>query len=157
MGLCSSCRREAGAQAWGTLWLLLAVLHIATPACLPACLRCPTLVPSPPAQVRTHPVLLGECLGGALYIQDFIRLCGQVSKRSSHRRWGWGGAPNAAAERVQQRPCRLPPCRSPPCLLQHSGFARSATAHQPTKHCFPVPFPRLSAGRISGPTHAEQR
>ncbi|PSC70020.1 Arsenite methyltransferase [Micractinium conductrix] len=31
-----------------------------------------------PTEVRTHPVLLGECLGGALYIQDFIRLCGQV-------------------------------------------------------------------------------
>ena len=26
-------------------------------------------------QVRKHPVLLGECLGGALYIEDFIRLC----------------------------------------------------------------------------------
>ncbi|PRW33732.1 Arsenite methyltransferase [Chlorella sorokiniana] len=28
-----------------------------------------------PDQVRKHPVLLGECLGGALYVQDFIRLC----------------------------------------------------------------------------------
>lgn len=27
-----------------------------------------------PAEVRTHPVLLGECLGGALYEQDFLRL-----------------------------------------------------------------------------------
>ena len=27
-----------------------------------------------PADVRTHPVLLGECLGGALYVQDFLRL-----------------------------------------------------------------------------------
>lgn len=27
-----------------------------------------------PAAVRTHPVLLGECLGGALYEQDFLRL-----------------------------------------------------------------------------------
>jgi arsenite methyltransferase len=27
-----------------------------------------------PAEVRTHPVLLGECLGGALYDQDFLRL-----------------------------------------------------------------------------------
>eukprot|EP00887_Chlorella_sp_A99_P002978 scaffold24.g2978.t1 len=29
-------------------------------------------------QVRMHPVLLGECLGGALYVQDFIRLCREV-------------------------------------------------------------------------------
>lgn len=28
-----------------------------------------------PAEIRTHPVLLGECLGGALYLQDFLRLC----------------------------------------------------------------------------------
>lgn len=28
-----------------------------------------------PAEVRRHDILLGECLGGALYIQDFIRLC----------------------------------------------------------------------------------
>jgi arsenite methyltransferase len=27
-----------------------------------------------PANVRTHPVLLGECLGGALYEEDFLRL-----------------------------------------------------------------------------------
>ena len=27
-----------------------------------------------PAAVRTHPVLLGECLGGALYEEDFLRL-----------------------------------------------------------------------------------
>ena len=27
-----------------------------------------------PAEVRKHPVLLGECLGGALYEQDFLRL-----------------------------------------------------------------------------------
>lgn len=27
-----------------------------------------------PADIRTHPVLLGECLGGALYVQDFLRL-----------------------------------------------------------------------------------
>ncbi|KAI3425191.1 hypothetical protein D9Q98_008960 [Chlorella vulgaris] len=31
-----------------------------------------------PAEVRTHPVLLGECLGGALYVEDFVRLCRQV-------------------------------------------------------------------------------
>ena len=28
-----------------------------------------------PAQARTHPVLLGECLGGALWTQDFAELC----------------------------------------------------------------------------------
>eukprot|EP00983_Pelagomonas_calceolata_P116072 1160265-Pelagomonas_calceolata.AAC.9 len=33
------------------------------------------------AKLRTHPVLLGECLGGALYINDFIRLARQVSLR----------------------------------------------------------------------------
>jgi arsenite methyltransferase len=27
-----------------------------------------------PAGIRAHPVLLGECLGGALYLQDFLRL-----------------------------------------------------------------------------------
>lgn len=26
-------------------------------------------------EARHHPVLLGECLGGALYVQDFVRLC----------------------------------------------------------------------------------
>lgn len=26
-------------------------------------------------ELRTHPMLLGECLGGALYTRDFIRLC----------------------------------------------------------------------------------
>ncbi|KAG2488760.1 hypothetical protein HYH03_012758 [Edaphochlamys debaryana] len=31
-----------------------------------------------PQSVRTHPVLLGECLAGALYINDFIRLCRKV-------------------------------------------------------------------------------
>eukprot|EP00455_Lapot_gusevi_P004494 TRINITY_DN1185_c0_g3_i1.p1 TRINITY_DN1185_c0_g3~~TRINITY_DN1185_c0_g3_i1.p1 ORF type:complete len:355 (-),score=83.02 TRINITY_DN1185_c0_g3_i1:67-1131(-) len=31
-----------------------------------------------PQAVRQHPVLFGECLGGALYIQDFIRLCHEV-------------------------------------------------------------------------------
>ena len=31
-----------------------------------------------PRDVRTHPVLLGECLGGALYTQDFVRLCREV-------------------------------------------------------------------------------
>ncbi|GLC51856.1 hypothetical protein PLESTB_000555900 [Pleodorina starrii] len=31
-----------------------------------------------PSSVRTHPVLLGECLAGALYVNDFIRLCRKV-------------------------------------------------------------------------------
>ncbi|KXZ45692.1 hypothetical protein GPECTOR_51g677 [Gonium pectorale] len=31
-----------------------------------------------PAAIRTHPVLLGECLAGVLYINDFIRLCRKV-------------------------------------------------------------------------------
>ncbi|EFJ44058.1 hypothetical protein VOLCADRAFT_95757 [Volvox carteri f. nagariensis] len=31
-----------------------------------------------PAAIRTHPVLLGECLAGALYVNDFIRLCRKV-------------------------------------------------------------------------------
>ena len=30
------------------------------------------------AQLRTHTVLLGECLGGALYTEDFVRLCREV-------------------------------------------------------------------------------
>jgi hypothetical protein len=34
--------------------------------------------PHPGLQVRTHPVLLGEGLGGALYVEDFVRLCRQV-------------------------------------------------------------------------------
>lgn len=33
-----------------------------------------------PAAVRAHPVLLGECLAGALYVQDFLRLCRQVGR-----------------------------------------------------------------------------
>lgn len=28
-----------------------------------------------PDEIRTHNVLLGECLGGALYVGDFKRLC----------------------------------------------------------------------------------
>ncbi|KAJ1677439.1 hypothetical protein EV182_006173, partial [Spiromyces aspiralis] len=28
--------------------------------------------------VRTHPILLGECIGGALYTQDFRRLCQKI-------------------------------------------------------------------------------
>ena len=31
-----------------------------------------------PEAVRTHDVLLGECLGGALYIEDFRRICHDV-------------------------------------------------------------------------------
>ncbi|KAL4451735.1 hypothetical protein ABPG75_007397 [Micractinium tetrahymenae] len=31
-----------------------------------------------PEEVRRHPVLLGECLGGTLYIQDFVELCRQA-------------------------------------------------------------------------------
>lgn len=31
-----------------------------------------------PDQVRRHPVLFGECLGGALYIEDFRRICNRV-------------------------------------------------------------------------------
>uniref|UniRef100_A0A7S0WXY5 Arsenite methyltransferase n=1 Tax=Chlamydomonas leiostraca TaxID=1034604 RepID=A0A7S0WXY5_9CHLO len=31
-----------------------------------------------PKELRTHPVLLGECLGGALYINDFLRLAREV-------------------------------------------------------------------------------
>ncbi|EFN55610.1 hypothetical protein CHLNCDRAFT_9950, partial [Chlorella variabilis] len=28
-----------------------------------------------PEEIRTHPVLLGECLGGAMYERDFARIC----------------------------------------------------------------------------------
>lgn len=31
-----------------------------------------------PAEIRNHDVLLGECLGGALYIEDFKRICQSV-------------------------------------------------------------------------------
>jgi arsenite methyltransferase len=31
-----------------------------------------------PAAARTHPVLVGECLGGALYEEDFYRMCHRV-------------------------------------------------------------------------------
>ncbi|KAJ2760300.1 hypothetical protein IWQ57_006341, partial [Coemansia nantahalensis] len=31
-----------------------------------------------PNHVRSHPVLMGECLGGALYTEDFKRLCQRV-------------------------------------------------------------------------------
>lgn len=29
-------------------------------------------------EVRSHPIMIGECLGGALYLNDFIRICHQV-------------------------------------------------------------------------------
>jgi len=31
-----------------------------------------------PSELRSHPLLLGECLGGALYVEDFKRLCHEV-------------------------------------------------------------------------------
>lgn len=34
-----------------------------------------------PDTVRSHKVLLGECLGGALYINDFIRICHETGFR----------------------------------------------------------------------------
>jgi hypothetical protein len=37
-----------------------------------------------PADARTHEVLLGECLGGALAINDFVRLCQQVGALVAH-------------------------------------------------------------------------
>lgn len=56
------------------------------------------LSPYPPApQVRSHPVLLGECLGGALYIQDFVRLCRAAGFMDPRQlsceaiEVGWGG------------------------------------------------------------------
>jgi hypothetical protein len=33
-----------------------------------------------PSDVRRHEVLLGECLGGALHVNDFVRLCHEVSQ-----------------------------------------------------------------------------
>lgn len=31
-----------------------------------------------PSELRSHPLLLGECLGGALYVEDMKRLCHEV-------------------------------------------------------------------------------
>ena len=31
-----------------------------------------------PDDVRTHPVLLGECIGGALYTEEFRRICEKI-------------------------------------------------------------------------------
>jgi hypothetical protein len=36
-------------------------------------------------QVRTHPVLLGECLGGALYVGDFARLAREAGFQDPRR------------------------------------------------------------------------
>jgi hypothetical protein len=40
-----------------------------------------------PADVRAHPVLLGECLGGALYVNDFLVAARQVGARGGLRPW----------------------------------------------------------------------
>ncbi len=64
--------------------------------------------PPPPLQVRTHPVLLGECLGGALYTQDFIRLCRQVGRGSMLRSAPRFAHPQDPQGRSRQtRPCRI--------------------------------------------------
>jgi hypothetical protein len=43
--------------------------------CMPADVYCDRRLP---ADVRAHEVLLGECLGGALAVNDFLRLAHQV-------------------------------------------------------------------------------
>ena len=35
-----------------------------------------------PAAARADPLLVGECLGGALYIEDFKRLCAETARPS---------------------------------------------------------------------------
>ena len=48
--------------------------------CVSVCVGRSKVVCHPPThfQVREHPVMLGECLGGALYIEDFRRICAKV-------------------------------------------------------------------------------
>jgi hypothetical protein len=43
-----------------------------------------------PAAVRSDEVAVGECLGGALYVNDFLRLCREVG-RPLPRPTGGGG------------------------------------------------------------------
>jgi hypothetical protein len=42
-----------------------------------------------PGDVRCHEVLLGECLGGALYINDFLQLAAQVGKGAAGHLKEW--------------------------------------------------------------------
>lgn len=72
-----------------------------THACAPP--RCP--------QVRTHPVLLGECLGGALYTQDFVRLCREVGDPAA---WPCPARALPTARTVSVPPAMLAPVL--PCL-----------------------------------------
>lgn len=51
------------------------LLHLLRLLLTPADVYCDRRLPS---DVRTHEVLLGECLGGALAVNDFVRLCQQV-------------------------------------------------------------------------------
>ena len=84
-----------------------------------------------PRNVRTHPVLLGECLGGALYTQDFLRLCREVGfpralSSNAFEVRGEAGTPplslvarpagalregaTAAVRRPPRQPCPALPC-----------------------------------------------
>jgi len=64
----------AGAAVWPCA--CAGVRHHHHHQCLPA--PTPLSCRAVRLQLRTHPVLLGECLGGALYINDFIRLAREV-------------------------------------------------------------------------------
>ena len=77
--------------------------------CAPTCVRATASKPRPrpphppparadvycdrrlPEAARQHEVAVGECLGGALYVNDFIRLCRKV-----------GGPPGAGAKRRRE-------------------------------------------------------
>lgn len=97
-----------------------------------------------PEAARRHEVALGECLGGALYVNDFIALCKQVGGRDG----GWGGAPvtglvwgclgvGSTASTARAAPC-LWASRSPP------GRGRAPPLHpRPQRPALSRPLPRV--------------
>lgn len=86
----------------------------------------------PPLQVRAHPVLLGECLGGALYTQDFVRLCRQVRRR-----------PRCASGPARTWPMHTPCMRLRGLQPRHlCGEVRHLTPHLTAwARCLPVRLP----------------
>lgn len=63
-----------------------------------------------PAEIRTHEVLLGECLGGALAINDFVRLCQQV-----------GANVHAPHSEVSALYCKVRGVRQPDSQAEHGA------------------------------------
>jgi hypothetical protein len=71
------------------------------------------------AEARSHEVLLGECLGGALAVNDFLRLAHQVSNFVS-----------STTVRVTQRTITDDTVVLPHAVCTASGLCRTAGASQ---------------------------